>query len=153
MGNNKYLLGVDARSVLAYVVRRVLSMNIVDYVDIYEYVEPLTPKELESILSSLLEGRVKFTKRPMKIPRTVTTGEVLVSNVIVHNVKDFLGLIEELIVLGVRPIVITASRPWVDVKDIEKAYETYQTYWLVLSKLSKLGVKVVRWSSSVERKV
>lgn len=128
----------DGRELLAHAIRRVLEPEIAGRLDLYNYIPPLTLRELKRIA-----GRLGY--------RGLNTGDyklgdfrgsnIVISTLLVGGDK-VLELTDRSRIAGVETIVITARRPWIDMDNIEDAYIAYKTYKNIVYKLGDMGAKV-----------
>ena len=127
---------------VAFAVRNVLENRVLKVKEFFEYVEPLTLREVEEILSKFL--KTGTYKTPHGIIKLENRSNIAISSLLYDTSK----LVETASTLknsGGSLNVITPSKPWRSIGDLEEAYRIYLTYNNVKSKLEKLNAKIVQW--------
>mgnify|MGYP000041109026 CR=1 FL=1 len=137
----------DHKALLAYFINLVLEKNIVSMLDLYEYIEPLTTRELRRYLARIIGGKV-FVRRSVKgrvLPIKKDVRNIVVVSMVLHSTREILDLMDRLIHNRVKPVLVMPLKPWIDIDDLEQAYRVYTSYNLVLKKLKKMGVRTILW--------
>lgn len=139
---------LNPREGLRYLLARVLEMKIVDEVDIYEFVHPPTLSELREILPR--EVLAASSVEELKTLPKVLSGDAIYITTLVNDVNLAMQIVD-LVRRSSKITVITPPRPWLDVRDPERAYRVYLTYSNVVEKLREVGVEIVEWISPSTR--
>jgi len=140
----------STRSLLAYLVNKVLEVEVVDVLDVYEFVEPPTSGELRRILERMAEEGVQLVELSEPPLRVAGLESVALVTSLVHDVGKTVDLIDGLVREKVRVSVVVPSEPWLDARSLEEAYEIYQGFNLAIDKLKRMGIDVILWPRKLE---
>jgi len=138
---SKSYLSVNAYQALALAVKKVFELEIVDPSEFYEYVEPLTKEEVESLLHAFTMDIVERKDKPIILEED----NILISTLL-YDVPNLVSLAELAMKNKKTLNVVTPSKPWVGVEDLEEAYRLYLTYNNVKQKLESMKVNIFPWS-------
>ena len=144
------LKDVSSAEILRIVIGYIVESHISREWRIYELFEPKSARMLLSTLkefkSRTLQEAVKLRLETVKKelhdlmkvgkPCIIYTGCILIDSDFVKELADMAGMI------GAKLIILTPSKPWVDVESLEEAYLAYQSYNKLLRALEKMNVEV-----------
>ncbi len=135
----------NPKYMLMYFINKVLELNIVDKLDLYEYIEPPTLREIQEKLAILLNKNIYVKRKTTSPIKLLREGNIIIVSNIIHNTKRILDIADKLSHKRVRTTLITPDKPWIDGRDLEEAYRIYTTHNLVIEKLRKMNINVVPW--------
>jgi len=135
----------NPKYMLMYFINKVLELNIVDKLDLYEYIEPPTLREIQEKLAILLNKNIYVKRKTTSPIELLREGNIIIVSNIIHNTKRILDITDKLSHKRVRTTLITPDKPWIDGRDLEEAYRIYTTHNLVIEKLRKMNINVVPW--------
>lgn len=133
---------VDARGwtdLVHYSLRKVFELEVVEPDALYEYVEPATAAELAKVLRKASYG-LKSVEHP---PRS---GYHVAISVLSGSAGQSM-ILEYAETLRSNLIVMAPSRPWLDFGDLSYRYSIYTSLEHVISKLKKLGCKILLYET------
>jgi len=133
---------------VSFAVKKTLEQKTLKVSEFFEYVEPLTRKEIEEILSTLPTPQTYRTPYKTSPPEN----NVAISSLLYDTSK----LIEEASLLkssGRTLNVIVPSKPWKAIGNLEEAYRIYLSYNNVKRKLERLKAKVTPWKQMMHAKL
>ncbi|MEM2137239.1 MAG: DUF58 domain-containing protein [Candidatus Methanomethylicia archaeon] len=132
---------INIRESLMYVIREVLESKIFDLKEVYEYIEPLSTRELNEILTKIGFNRSLECKDKI----AYLSGSNLLISTLTYNVNEIIDLAEESRRLNRMLTTITTSKPYIGIRSLEEAYRIYLTFNNVASKLRSMNVNVIPW--------
>ncbi|MEM3886786.1 MAG: DUF58 domain-containing protein [Candidatus Methanomethylicia archaeon] len=132
---------INIRESLMYVIREVLESKIFDLKEVYEYIEPLSTRELNEFLTKIGFNRSLECKDKIAY---LSNNNLLIST-LTYNINEIIDLAEEIRRLNRMLTIITASKPYIGIRNLEEAYRIYLTFNNVASKLRNMNINVIPW--------
>jgi len=140
----------NTKTLLAYLLTKVFEEHIVDHLDLYEFIEPLTEREVRRYLSLLLRSG-DYARLDTGASRIIAmasdVGRIIIISSLLYDVEWLVDLADKFVRSGATVVLVSPQKPWADAKDLEDAYRIYISFNLAVEKLKKLGVDVILWSS------
>jgi len=124
---------------IAFAVRKVLEHEVLRVSEFFEYVEPMTRRELEELLSTFP------TPKSHKISYTLFSENNIVISSLLYDTISLLDIVSSSKIAGGSLNIIVPSKPWRGVGDLEEAYRIHLSYDNVRLKLERLNAKVLPW--------
>jgi len=134
----------DPHRVLAYAVDRVLDSKIVEELDLYEYIEPLTMEEIRRVLREVAGVSMDFTSG---LPRGVSRFVVCATSLL-HATGEILDLASSIVKSRGSLSLVVPAEPWLDARDNLMAEKMRVSFQRAVKRLSSMGVSVVPWRSA-----
>jgi uncharacterized protein (DUF58 family) len=131
------------RELLLYVLDLVLKLGVVDCDQLYEFVKPTAAEAIRKLLGG--SGRGVAVAERDALARADT---LYVVSTLLHDARSVLDLLDSVRRRGVRCVVLTAPRPWLDARSLSEAYAIYRSFTNVVEALRSSGAEVVaadRW--------
>lgn len=134
---------IDIRESLIHVIREVFESKIFDLNEVYEYIQPLSSRELNEILTKI--GLNRSLEYKSKIAY-LSDNNILISTLL-YDIPEIIDLAEESKRLNRILTVITTHKPYIGVRNLEDAYRIYLTFNNVTSKLRNMNINVIPWKT------
>jgi hypothetical protein len=138
---SKSYFHINAYQALALAIKKVLELEIVKPNEFYEYIEPLTKEEFENLIQAFMLNIIESKNKIISLG----DNNILISTLL-YDIPDLINLAEIAMKNKKDLNIVTASKPWIGIKDLEEAYRIYLTYKNVKQKLEKMKVNVFPWS-------
>jgi hypothetical protein len=138
---SKSYFHINAYQALALAIKKVLELEIVKPNEFYEYIEPLTKEEFENLIQAFMLNIIESKNKIISLG----DNNILISTLL-YDISDIINLAEIAMKNKKDLNIVTASKPWIGIKDLEEAYRIYLTYKNVKQKLEKMKVNVFPWS-------
>jgi len=138
---SKSYFHMNAYQALAFAIKKVLELGIIKPSEFYEYIEPLTKEEFESLIQAFMLNIIESKSKLISLGDS----NILISTLL-YDIPDLINLVENAMKNKKDINIVTASKPWIGIKDLEEAYRIYLTYRNVKQKLEKMKVNVFPWS-------
>jgi hypothetical protein len=138
---SKSYFHINAYQALALAIKKVLELEIVKPNEFYEYIEPLTKEEFENLIQAFMLNIIESKNKIISLG----DNNILISTLL-YDISDLINLAEIAMKNKKDMNIVTASKPWIGIKDLEEAYRIYLTYKNVKQKLEKMKVNVFPWS-------
>lgn len=136
------------RVLLAYLLDRILESEAAERLELYEYAEPLTSREVLQALRGLAGRAGVVPAGPLEaVDALARPGRTFIASMVLHMVRDTLDLVDALRRRGVEVVVAMPAKPWLDAESLEEAYRVYRSAELVARKLRRMGVELLPWRS------
>jgi len=113
----------------------VLQLSVVDYNQLYEFVEPSTIEILTKIF-----GGVRYERQKMF---TVLNSPAYIITVLLHDTDKIIEMAKEVIAKHTRCIVLTPARPWIDAESNIERSAIMRSHRNVVKALKAMGVDVI----------
>jgi uncharacterized protein (DUF58 family) len=122
-------------NLLLQALHTVLQLKVIDYNQLYEFVEPSTIKILTKIL-----GEVRYEKQKML---TVPDSPAYIITTLLHDVDKIIEIVKEVIAKRSQCIVLTPARPWIDAESNIERNAIMRSHKNVVKALKAMGVDVI----------
>jgi uncharacterized protein (DUF58 family) len=123
-----------SEELLLHALNVVFQLRVVDYDQLYEFVEPSTVDVLQKLL--------KFHN--VKERRDIVTEDfVYTISALLHDVQRILDMSRKALLRGLQYTILTPARPWIDARGTSEANAIRKSHENVVRALKAVGVNVV----------
>jgi len=129
------------RELLLHVMNIIFKMNIVEYDQLYEFVEPVTVDILRKTLKDI-EGEMGHSqKNILGIANKIN--QLYIVSMLLHNQDAILDVLRSIIEKSISVLIFTVSKPWLDARSVIEAYAISKNHENILNALKSMNINIV----------